>query len=166
MEVEAPDDRAAGRGVGEGGPIALLSRLPRFSFLASLFCRSIIASIVSGLCNPEPCRGLTGVCGMPDAFPCEEVLDLGWRGGWSSTPSVADPTRSSGSEDEIDSVVRNSRIWEECRWRSSLVIPRCLRSWPMGESGAPRFSSAWPIAECRPCLRRGRRQKRENREAK
>ena len=90
--------------------MALLSRLPRFSFLASLFCRSMIASIVSCLCRPEPCRDLTGVCGTADAFPCEEALDLGWRGGWLSTPSFAGPGQSSGSGEGVDSVVRNSRI--------------------------------------------------------
>ena len=79
--MEGPDGRVAGWGVGEGGPMALLSRLPRFSFLASLFCRSMMASIVSCLCSPAVCRGLTGVCGTTDAFPCEEALDLGWCGG-------------------------------------------------------------------------------------
>lgn len=122
--------------------MALLSRLPRFSFLASLFCRSIIASIVSCLCSPALCRDLTGVCGIPDAFPWDEVLDLSWREDWPSTPRLADPLQSSESEEDVDSVVRNSRIWEECRWRSSLVIPRCLSSWPMGECGSVRRLSA------------------------
>ena len=108
--MEGPDGRETGWGVGEGGPAGLLSRLPRFSFLASLFCRSMMASIVSGLCSPVLFRGLTGVCGAPGAFPCEEALDLGWRGGCASTPSFAGPVLSSGGGGDAGTVVRNSRI--------------------------------------------------------